>query len=77
MDVRETLDESKLVDDLAALVGDLLLCGLKLLLGSVLLEGDLYKRVLACHPFPQQHVVGVTCVELGHFERVLFAGEEE
>lgn len=37
MDVRETLDESELVDDLAALIGDLLLCGVKLLLGGVLL----------------------------------------
>lgn len=51
MDVRETLDESELVDDLAALISDFLLCGVKLLLGGVLLEGDLYKEVLACDPF--------------------------
>lgn len=39
--VREALDEGELVDDLAALVGDVLLCCLELLLGSVLLESDL------------------------------------
>ena len=39
--VREALDEGELVDDLAALVGDVLLCCVELLLGSVLLEGDL------------------------------------
>jgi hypothetical protein len=44
MDVRETLDESKLVYNLAALVRNLLLCGVELLLGGVLLEGDLCKR---------------------------------
>ena len=41
MYVREALDQGELVDNLAALVGDVLLCGVELLLGSVLLEGDL------------------------------------
>ena len=41
MYVREALDQGKLIDNLAALVGDLLLCCVELLLGSVLLEGDL------------------------------------
>jgi hypothetical protein len=52
LDVREALDQSELADDLAALVGDVLLCGFELLLGGVLLEGDL-GRVLVCpsHPY--------------------------
>ena len=39
--VREALDEGELIDDLAALVGDVLLCLVELLLGSGVLEGDL------------------------------------
>ena len=39
--VPEALDKSELVGDLAALVGDVLLCLVKLLLGSGVLEGDL------------------------------------
>ena len=39
--VREALDKGELVDNLAALVGNVLLRCLKLLLGGVLLEGDL------------------------------------
>jgi len=36
----EALDQSELVGDLAALVGDVLLCLVELLLGSGVLEGD-------------------------------------
>jgi len=39
--VPEALDQSELVGDLAALVGDVLLCLVELLLGSGVLEGDL------------------------------------
>lgn len=64
--VREALDEGKLVDNFAALIGNLLLCGLELLLGSVLLEGNLNKR--GQHVIlPDNHVSGDTCVELSHF----------
>lgn len=48
MHVREALDEGKLVDNLAALVSDLLLCGIELLLGSVLLESNLGKSESTC-----------------------------
>jgi hypothetical protein len=43
--VREAFDESELVDNLAALVGDVLLGCVELLLGSVLLESDLGQSV--------------------------------
>ena len=41
LDVREALDKGELVDDLAALVLDLLLCVLELLGRGAGLEGDL------------------------------------
>jgi hypothetical protein len=48
LDVREALDQGELVNDLAALVGDMLLRGLELLFGSVLLEGNL--EAVSIHP---------------------------
>jgi hypothetical protein len=62
---REALDESELVDNLAALVGDVLLCCLELLLGGVLLEGDLGLLV----PTTAAVWRSRTHVELGHVWR--------
>jgi hypothetical protein len=49
------------VDDLSALVGDVLLCGLELLLGSVLLESDLEPVSM-----PPSQLYIRTYIELSH-----------